>query len=135
MPYGVFIDWAHVDRRGVCGPYNAIFATALESLGAMATLKGDSHTLGLTRELRQAISRAFDPTLFDEQLRCYADASVDGVLSDRVSEHGNMAPIFAGLRDGDRVVGVRATGRSQIRPSLSSDRFMTDFRETLKNAV
>ncbi|MDX1683432.1 MAG: family 78 glycoside hydrolase catalytic domain, partial [Phycisphaeraceae bacterium] len=25
MPYWVFIDWADVDRRGACAPYNAIF--------------------------------------------------------------------------------------------------------------
>jgi alpha-L-rhamnosidase len=101
MPYWIFIDWADVERSGICSAYNAIFYATLGSLHKLATFKGDAYTAQLAQDLRASMKAAFHDTLFDAARGCYADACVDGVLSPKISEHGNMAPIWAGLCDGD----------------------------------
>lgn len=99
MPYWLFIDWADVEKNGVCTAYNAIFYRALGCLQQLAQFKGDQYTADLTRDIRTAMKAAFHPTLFDHKRGCYADANIDGTLSDKISEHGNMTPIWAGLCD------------------------------------
>ncbi|MBN1673969.1 MAG: family 78 glycoside hydrolase catalytic domain [Kiritimatiellae bacterium] len=99
MPYWVFIDWAAVDTHGVCGPYNAIFYGVLESLVKLAEFRGDTHTAGYARELRAGIKASFHRVLFDSARGCYADARVNDALSGKISEHGNLTPIWAGLCD------------------------------------
>ncbi len=101
MPYWVFIDWADVDKRGICSAYNAIFYSALQCLGDLASFRGDSYTIELTQHLRNEMKASFHDVLFDETRGCYADACIDGVFSEKVSEHGNMTPIWAGLCDPD----------------------------------
>ncbi len=102
MPYWVLLDWADVEKRGICTAYNAIFYRALDCLHQLAQYKGDQYTSNLTRELRNAMKVTFDGALFDEKRGCYADASIDGKLSDKISEHGNLTPIWAGLCDKKR---------------------------------
>ncbi len=99
MPYWVLLDWADVEKNGVCTAYNAIFYRALECLQQLAQFKGDQYTAGLTGDLRTAMKAAFHAVLFDRKRGCYADANIDGVLSDKISEHGNMTPVWAGLCD------------------------------------
>lgn len=115
MPYWVFIDWADVEKRGVCGPYNAIFHVALKTLRRLAEFRDDAHAKRLVDEVSTGIQANFHRTLFDEDRGCYADASVDGVLSEKISEQGNMAPIWAGLCD-------RELGRSLVSTVFESDR-------------
>jgi len=97
MPYWVFVDWADIDRRGICSAYNAIFYGVLQCLRELALFKGDSYTTGLIQKLRQGMLENFHEVLFDETRGCYADARVDDAFSKKISEHGNMAPIWAGL--------------------------------------
>jgi len=99
MPYWVFIDWADVEKNGISTVYNAIFYRALACLHQLALYKGDAYTAGLARDLRTAMKSAFHATLFDEKRGCYADATIDGKLSKKISEHGNMTPVWAGLCD------------------------------------
>ncbi len=99
MPYWVFIDWADVEKRGICSAYNSIFYVTLQSIHDLATYKGDTYTARFARNLRTSMKAAFHDTLFDNERGCYADACIDGGLSLKVSEHGNMAPIWAGLCD------------------------------------
>lgn len=99
MPYWVFLDWADVEKDGVCTAYNAIFYRTLECLHRLAQFKGDAYTTGLTRDLRQRMQASFHATLYDESRGCFADANLDGKLSDKISEHGNITPIWAGLCD------------------------------------
>ena len=102
MPYWMLIDWADVEKNGICTAYNAIFYRALECLRELAQFKGDQYTAGLTRDLRTAMEPAFHAALFDERRGCYADANLDGKLSDKISEHGNMTPVWAGLCEKDQ---------------------------------
>ncbi len=97
MPYWVFIDWADVEKRGICTTYNAIFYRALECIQQMADFKGDTYTANLARDLRDAMRAVFHDMLFDASRGCFADANIDGTLSEKISEHGNMCPIWAGL--------------------------------------
>ncbi len=99
MPYWVLIDWADVEKSGICTTYNALFHRTLECLHRLAQFKGDTHTAGLTRKLRAAMKASFQATLYDKRRGCFADARLDGKLSEKISEHGNMTPVWAGLCD------------------------------------
>ena len=59
MPYWLFIDWADVEKSGICTAYNAIFYRTLECLHQLAEFKGDQYTVNLTSELRSAMQAAF----------------------------------------------------------------------------
>jgi hypothetical protein len=99
MPYWHFVDWAHTDKRGICSAYNAIFHVAIHCLQSLATFRGDAYTVGLMQNLRMEMKKNFHRVLFDKTRNCYADANMDGVLSEKISEHGNMTPVWAGLCD------------------------------------
>lgn len=99
MPHWIFIDWADTDRRGICTAYNAIFYNALKSVKTLAGVKNDTHTLNVVDQAMAGIERSFHKTLFDPKRSCYPDAKADGVFSDKLSEHANMAPVYAGLCD------------------------------------
>ncbi len=99
MPYWVFIDWAHTDRRGVCTAYNAVFYMALEKLKAMAEIRGDQYAVKSVEGVMRKIKENFHRVCYDPDRNCYADAVIHGEFSDLVSEHGNMAAVAAGLCD------------------------------------
>ncbi|MCX7804074.1 MAG: family 78 glycoside hydrolase catalytic domain [Planctomycetota bacterium] len=99
MPYWVFIDWAAVDRRGECAALNAIFRGALAAFGKMAAMKGDWREERLAGLLGSRLDEAFQRRFYDPSRGCLADARVDGALSEKVSEHANMAAIRWGLVD------------------------------------
>jgi hypothetical protein len=99
MPYWPFIDWANVDRRGESTAYNAIFYGALGALARMAEVKGDVYTREKADLMRATIKRNFQPWLLDPERGVFADARIDGDLSDLVSEHANMAAIYWDLCD------------------------------------
>jgi len=101
MPYWVFIDWADVDRKGISNPYNVIFYKTLESIKNLAALRNDSYTINIASQIMASMENNFHATFFDEEKGCYADASSEGKISSRISEHGNMAPIWAGLCDNE----------------------------------
>jgi len=101
MAYWPFIDWADVEKQGICSTYNAIFYETLKSWGKIAGFKGDKYTVELTERLMRNMKSNFHKKLFDEKRECYADANIDGTLSDKISEHGNITPIFAGLCDNE----------------------------------
>lgn len=101
MPYWVFIDWADIDRRGECTAYNAIFFGALEAILPMAELKKDLFMIELVKQTMQRIKDSFQKLLFNTEKGCFADARVDGELSEMISEHANFAAIRYGLCDND----------------------------------
>ncbi|RLD08554.1 MAG: hypothetical protein DRI44_09680 [Chlamydiae bacterium] len=101
IPYWPFIDWADVDKRGICSVYNAIFYETLKSWNKIAKFKGDNYTAELSEKLLTKIKLNFNKFLFDEKRGCYADANINGKLSEKISEHGNLTPIFAGLCDAE----------------------------------
>jgi len=97
MPYWTFIDWADVEKCGISSAYNAIFYETLKSWNEIAGFKGDSYTVKLTGKLMSNLKSNFHKNLFDGKRGCYADANIDGEFSEKISEHGNLTPIFAGL--------------------------------------
>jgi len=97
MPYWIFIDWAGMERRGECAALNALFYGTLESVRSMAELKEDAYVLRLVDGLAAGIRESFSARLFDAGKGCFADANVDGALSERVSEHANMLAVQHGL--------------------------------------
>lgn len=106
MPYWVFIDWADTDRRGVGSAYNAIFYAAAGAMLDMARLKNDAFTVEWLESVRARMKERFHAALFDPARECYADARVDGAFSDKISEHGNLSPVYAGLCDGETAARI-----------------------------
>lgn len=90
MPYWVLIDWADTDRRGICSAYNGIAYGVLEALCELAEYRGDTYTVDLVKTIRQGMKANFHDTLFDDARGCYADANIDGELSEKIGEHGNL---------------------------------------------
>jgi alpha-L-rhamnosidase len=104
MPYWPFVDWADVDKRGESTAYNAIFYGSLDALLQMAAFKHDVTTFSLIEQLMVTMYENFQARLFDPERGCFSDARIDmspseSALSEKVSEHANMAAIFWGLCD------------------------------------
>ncbi|MFN2352484.1 MAG: family 78 glycoside hydrolase catalytic domain [Kiritimatiellia bacterium] len=106
MPHWVFIDWADTERRGECAAYNAIFYAALQALREMATLEEDARAGRLVDTLMAGIRGSFQERLFNEERGCFADANIDGALSEKISEHANMSAICFGLCDGAQAAAI-----------------------------
>lgn len=127
MSYWPFIDWADVDRRGECTAMNAIFYGALGAFLKMARLKDDTYTEDKVNRLRTAMKRHFQPRLFDPERGCFADARIDDALSDKVSEHANVAAIRWGLSDEeatativDRLYESKTVSYTEAQPFFTS---------------
>lgn len=101
MPYWVFIDWANVEKRGECAPFNAIFVGACEALRSMASLKGDAYVVEEMDRVVGGVRAAFEAAFYDEGRGCFVDARIDGERSEMASEHANAAAIRWGLCDDD----------------------------------
>lgn len=97
MPYGVFIDWAHVDKRGTSAGFNAIFAGALDAMRELAKERGDGWMERRAGEAREAIAARFSQAFWDETEGLFCDAVDAGVSSGRYSEQTNAAAIVFGL--------------------------------------
>lgn len=93
VPYWVFIDWAHVDKRGEISSYNAIFAGALDAYLAMAELRGDAWALEHYGTIRQGLGTAFHRRFFDPARGLYVDCVESGEPSPRCSEHSQIAAL------------------------------------------
>jgi len=94
MPYGIFIDWADVDKRGECAVLNALLYATLGVVEKMAELKQDSYILRLVQKARDGIKANFTLRFYDGKRGCFVDANIDGNLSVKVSEHANAAAIL-----------------------------------------
>lgn len=99
MPYWTFLDWADTDKAGICTAYNAIFYYILQCLCQLAEFRNDPYTAELTQKIRKEMKANFHDTLFNKECGYYPDACIDGTFSEKISEHGNMTPIWAGLCD------------------------------------
>lgn len=97
MPYTIFIDWAANDKRGECGPLNALYYGALKILEKMAGYKGDAYMEEYAKEASSLIERNFSERFWDEERKMFADANDEEHLSEVVSEAGNMLPVYFGL--------------------------------------
>ncbi|MFW5803540.1 MAG: family 78 glycoside hydrolase catalytic domain [Verrucomicrobiota bacterium] len=89
----VFIDWADVDRRGMCAPYNAIFAGACDAAAKIARTKGDSWSEKQYEAAAAGVRRAFDSTFITPDSGLVVDCVAEGRQSAKVSEHANAAAI------------------------------------------
>ena len=99
MPFWVFIDWANVDRRGICAAYNAIYYETLAAGARLAEVVGDATTAQTCQDIRAAMEKSFAAALWDERRGAFADARIDDDLSAKTSEHANLAAIAFGLAD------------------------------------
>ncbi|MDF2725123.1 MAG: alpha-L-rhamnosidase, partial [Paenibacillus sp.] len=99
MPHAIFIDWANVDRRGICTALNAMFYGISGLVRQMAAIKGDKYTERRLEQVRAKLKSGFHPILFDEARGCYADGVIDGRFSPITSEQANMAAIYWELCD------------------------------------
>ncbi len=134
MPLWIFIDWADTDRRGICTAYNAIVFNAFKAIRRLAEIKKDAHTLAAVDQAMAGIREAFHPILFDPDRNCYPDCKVDRVFSNKLSEHANMAAVYAGLCDSEtaaRVIKEVFESSSDRRFTEAQPFFMTVVLDAL----
>jgi len=97
----VFIDWAHVDKRGRCAPYNAIFAGACDAAADVARFKNDSWAAERYEAAARGVRDEFAATFIDPETGAVVDAVDDGKRSERTSEQANASAIAFDCVDGD----------------------------------
>ncbi len=105
----IFIDWAHIDKKGVSAPYNAIFAGACDAAAAIASVKQDRWAEETYRLAAKGVRGAFAGTFLQPGTGLVVDAVSGGVRSDRCSEHGNAAAIAFDCVDrkaGDQIIDI-----------------------------
>ena len=117
VPGWVFIDWAHVDKRGECTPLNALLAAALDDAAKMARIAEDIPAAERYEAAAAGIRRAAVDRLFDERRGVFADARVGEELSERASEHANAAAVRWGLCDDE--LAERIVRRIYVDRSVS----------------
>ncbi|GAB4460427.1 MAG: hypothetical protein OHK0029_24400 [Armatimonadaceae bacterium] len=108
MPYWVFVDWANVDRRGICTAYNALFAGALQAFSSIALRCGDNVAADRAEGVLDRLRERFEATLFDPVRGCFRDARIDDHLSENVSEHANVSALRWGLCAPKTAAGIVA---------------------------
>lgn len=97
VSYTVFIDWAANDRRGECGPLNAIYYGTLKTFEKMAEYKGDNYMADHAREAQALIETYFSERFWNGEKGLFVDANCDDRQSQVISESGNMLPVYFGL--------------------------------------
>lgn len=130
MPYWVFMDWAGVEKRGVCSAYNAIFYYVLQCLHELAEFKGDAYTAGLTESIRSAMRASFHETLFDRKRGCYADARIE-FWGDAKGMGDVLEPVTDGVRIlttiGDYFYRTRGPGMTAFENELGGRVVVTGY--------
>ncbi|MBI1336096.1 MAG: Bacterial alpha-L-rhamnosidase [Phycisphaera sp.] len=130
----VFIDWAHIDTRGPCSPYNALFAGACDAAASVARFKGDDWAVNAYTQAADGVRNAFARTFIDPATGLVADAIYEGKLSDLRSEHGNAAAIAFGCVDdatADRIID-RVFDRPSVKTTEAQPFFMVVVLEALR---
>ncbi len=106
MPYGIFIDWIDIDRRGECSNLNAIFFKTLSTVIKIAGFKKDSYTVDFVKGLREGIQENFVSRFYNEEIGCFVDANINDRLSTKVSEHINCAVFLWDIVDKDMAPAI-----------------------------
>jgi hypothetical protein len=93
----VFIDWAEMDKDGVCAPLQMLYAMALQAAAEIATLQGDGGHERLYRrraaDLRRRIALAF----WDQRRGAFVDNLVNGRRGRRIGRHANFLAVLSGV--------------------------------------
>lgn len=93
----VFIDWAEMDKDGVCAPLQMLYAMALDAAAEIAAMQGDSEHHRLYRrravDLRRRIAGAF----WDQQRGAFVDNLVNDRRGKRIGRHANFMAVLAGV--------------------------------------
>ncbi len=86
-----------LDRRGLSAGLNLFMLRALQCWSRLLAEIGHADRSEATASEAQGLSEAIEHTFFDAQRGVYADALVDGRLSDRVSQQINTLAILTGV--------------------------------------
>jgi len=101
-----FIDWAHVDVKGVSAAYNAIFAGACDAAAKLAGVKGDKWATNAYAAAATGVRSAYTETFMNDETSLLVDAVCDGQASGRFSEQSNTAAIAFDCVDNATADGI-----------------------------
>jgi len=136
IPYGSFVDWAKIDGlsfkqlhvKGENTFINALFYGVTDKVIKMAKIMDDKRMIIYLENIRTGLKKAFHERLYDENKHVYADANMDGKLSDLVSEHANMAAILWNLCDENETKNIIQTLFLEKKiPFTMAEPFATTF--------
>jgi len=103
-----------LDRRGISAGLNLFMLRALQCHAELAEMLGDGERAAAVAQEAEALAQAIQRTFYDEKRGVYADAQVDGELSEQVSQQINALAVIAGVCPPDRRESV-------LRAVLSDD--------------
>jgi hypothetical protein len=92
----VIIDWSSVSVDGKSSVLNALWARGLRDFAEMAAWLGDAGRARWARERHARIRDAFE-LFWDAERALYVDCATDGERQRAASQHGQAAPLAAGL--------------------------------------
>ena len=98
----MFIDWAHVDKRGEITALNAMLYKALKDAAVCAELSGVPGDAAHFQELAARIKTALNERMWDSRRGVYVDCVVDNVACTRVSQQSNAAAIMFDIAPKER---------------------------------
>jgi alpha-L-rhamnosidase len=103
-----------LDRRGISAGLNLFMLRALQCDAELAEARGASARMHRVGGEAETLARAIERTFFDVERGVYADALVEGKLSEQVSQQINALAILTGVCPPER-------RQSVLRTVLSDD--------------
>jgi len=93
--YWLFIDWADIDKTGLCASYNLWYLLALRSMQRLCRLTGKNPAVYAKRENK--LQRALLKTFYDRKKGLWYEAFDLKKKKTQVSQHANTLACLAGL--------------------------------------
>ena len=97
-----FLDWSDkIDKLGKTVILNAVYSRYLNDIAVIYDICGkNSSSLKEAKELNK---KSLNNLLYDSKTGLYRDTYFDGKLSERTTFQGNIAAIYGGYIDGDKL--------------------------------
>ncbi len=105
--YPYWLDHALNDRRGANFCFNAHYLGALEDFAQVLGWLSEPE-VGVYRQRAQRIRQALREQLWDAEKQLFADAIVDGRLSDQFSEHANAMAMALKIATAEQMDAIAA---------------------------
>jgi alpha-L-rhamnosidase len=106
IPHWVFIDWAHVDKRGEITALNALLYKALKDAAVLAGTSAAPVDQARFEKLAERVKSSLNERMWDSRRGIYVDCYVDDGPCRRVSQQTNSAMILFDIAPAERWTGI-----------------------------
>ncbi len=121
------IDWANLDRRGENTALNCLYLNALRAAADMARTVGEEDQAAEWEGLATRVGEGINRRLWSAERGVYVDCSVEGELSDRVSQHANALALLYDVAPPERHQGILSQVLDGGRGVVETEPFFTHY--------